>query len=859
MANIFQDWGYGYEIDIANQSATDGFQAILNLSYLPGMRADFRDIRFADKYGTELKHYRESYTAFSTARFWVRLPANDTKILLYYGNGSVTTASSAADTFDFFDDFDSLNSSRWATVHGSASVSNSVLTVASSTLNSIVESVQTFAPNTIVEARAYHAAANKSIIGYRNTSTQKACAWHGTVSGDASHRDYMFSHTGSVGKWVNDGVARGGTTYYIYGTAHIVSGPRYYVNYIYRGTNTENIPGNVNLPIHFYSLANTGNVCVDWVRVRKYAATEPTLTLGKKFVQSFNVFLQQHDYIFDGISTYSSVVSSIKDTFQDFVSTSISTGFSIGPPDEITDEISTVSSITNETIVDKIELRDYSLVSCNISKSITDAYMQLSADFADVNVPDEESTVKYYAHLPRIYTPFSTADGLVFTTADGVPFGTLSNEFIQFSTVDSYLFETLDGDIFGFEGEETKTLLFWGKVVTNSPEINSYYDTLQMQAADNSRNLSVQKIPWNYQVISLSGAYSTWPQWISALIDYDKTGVIVKRIIDAGMPDKQFVFRPETTRLEAINEICSYCGLTSNIKLVEYEGNYVPGFYAVPASQIDNASSGFDLPDPIEFDNPDNYNILTSPKIEGMADEKYNMVTVYGTISSTGETTVASVYTPSVEEGTKAREYRIQDNSIEEKGSTAEIEAIKWLLYFNAPRATVSVSFLDRFDFELYQRIRFGSAFSLKLRELTNSVQLPYIVAYDPRDELNSKHTIDVSGVPRPSWLRISELGYRSTNLKCIVELKLITDYIYSSTDPVISEDYSQYISPGYLKPVSDDSVSTIQNVVDSTIAKQLGAEVCTLLSVDSTTKTGVVKTESGNTITVPLPYLEDT
>lgn len=849
MSDIYHAWNSGYEIEVANPSSTDGFQASITLSYLPGMRADFRDIRFADKFGNELKHYRDSYTEFTSAKFWIKLPANDTVILLFYGNGSVQTASSAADTFDFFDDFTSLNTSKWSILHGSASVSNSVLTVASSSVNSIVESVQTFSPNTVVEARAYHAAANKSIIGFRNTSTEKACAWHGTVTGDASHRDYMFSHNGSAGKWTNDGVARGGTTYYIYGTAHIVAGPRYYVNYAYRGTNTENIPGNVSLPIHFYSLANSGNVCIDWVRVRKYSATEPTLTLSRKFVKT-SKYLQQHDYISDEVLSYSSVSGFLKDGFTDRVTTKIETGFAIGQPDLIEDTVITYSELTIENIIEKTELRDYSLESCDISKSITDAYMQLSADFADLKIPDEDTTVKYYAHPRRGFDPFATADGLIFTTADGNTYGFETGVFIPFATADGAIFCTADGKTFGFESGDTKTLLFWGKVIANSPEINSFFNTVQMQGADNSRNLAVQKVPWNFQVVSLAGTYSTWPQWITALVDYDKTGVLVKRIIDNGMPDKQFVFKPETTRLEAIKEICNYCGLIYNIKLVEHNGNFVPGFYAVPASEIDQNYVGFDLPEPIEFDTPDNHNMIAAPKIEGMQDEKYNMVTVYGNITSTGDTVVASVYTHAVEEGTRAREYRIQDNSIEEKGSTAEIEAVKWLLYFNAPRATVPLKFVNRFDFELYQRVRFGAGFSQKLRELTNSVQLPYVVAYDPQDEINSKHTIDVSGVPRPSWLRVSEVKYRSEKNIETVELKLITDFIYSSADPAVIAPYSQYVSTGYFKPVSDDSTSTIQDVVDNTVERQLTPELATVISKDEENKTMVVQTQSGKLVT---------
>ena len=106
-----------------------------------------------------------------------------------------------------------------------------------------------------------------------------------------------------------------------------------------------------------------------------------------------------------------------------------------------------------------------------------------------------------------------------------------------------------------------------------------------MKQPDASRNLSVQKCRGIYRWFRLDGAFNTWDQWISALVDYQKTGVLVKRIINRGMPNKQFVFRPETTRYEALKQICDYCGLIINIKLVPYGDIIVPGFYAVPASK----------------------------------------------------------------------------------------------------------------------------------------------------------------------------------------------------------------------------------------------------------------------------------
>ena len=830
MSNVYTAWNAGYEIEITNPPATSGYLGTIVLSYLPGMRADFRDIRFSDLAGTPLDHYRESYTSFSSARFWIKLPANETKIIMYYGNGAVSTASNPAAVFSFWEDFagTSVSTSRWTQGGTTGTVSNSILTFdPPATLSSYIESKTLFAPNNVVEIRMSHESGQRVIAGFRNRSTQKAAAWQGaaTGSGGLYLTDHMFAHNGSSGDWDDDGVNRSGSTYYIYGVAHLVDGPKYYVNYSYRGEITTTTPGNVSLPIQIYAYSGEGYAKIDWIRIRKYTATPPTLVLGKKFVQSLNGFLQQHDYFSDSISTKVSTTSTAKDIFTDRLSTKVSTGFSIGTPEIHSDEIFTKSTIVKDIITERTELRDYSLVSCNVSKSITDAYLQLVAEFADSKVPSEDTTVKYFAHPEGESLDFSTADGEIFTTADDIV----------------------------FEVDGIKHLLFWGKVIANSPVFGSYYSTLQMQAADASRNLSVQKVPWNLQVVSLDGAFNTWDQWISALVDYQKTGVLVKRIINRGMPNKQFVFRPETTRYEALKQICDYCGLIINIKLVPYGDIIVPGFYAVPASEIDGVDGGFDLPAPVEFVGPENYNIITQPRIESIPDEKYNMVTVYGTIADTGATTVASAYMPSVEAGIKAREYRIQDNSIEEKGSTAEIEAIKWLLYFNAPRATVLMSLVNRFDFELYQRVRFGSGFPLDLQELTNSMQIPYVYAFDPRDEDNTKHTIDVSGVPRPRWMRVSGINYHSEKNSEHVELTLITDYIYSSVDNLISEPYSQFISPGYLKPVSDDSTATIQDIVTNTVERQLSPESCTVLSVNTELRTAIVQTASGKIVTVSL------
>ena len=199
-------------------------------------------------------------------------------------------------------------------------------------------------------------------------------------------------------------------------------------------------------------------------------------------------------------------------------------------------------------------------------------------------------------------------------------------------------------------------------------------------------------------------------------------------------------------------------------------------------------------------------------------------MTVYGVLSENGETVVASAISPLVYIGTKKpREYRIEDNSItpkESPPSTAEREAIKWLLLFPGLPGLSFHEFMDRFDFELYQARPVRGRFPPELRELTDSVQVPYVAAYDPRDKENSMHTIDVSGVPRPEWLRVSEIKYYSAHAAEYVEITAITDFIYSNNDPVVPAPYSDYLSPGYLKPSIDDLIDTTQSIVEDNIQK---------------------------------------
>jgi hypothetical protein len=947
--NPYLAWKYKLEVHVTGFSTTKDFLANITLLYRPGMRADFRDIRASTKTGAKIPLFIESVTEFNQAFIWFKLPQNTDFFYLHYGNGGATSESDGKKVFTFFDHFEKLDSTVWRTIAGSATVSGSILTLQNTSQSSVLESYSTFPPNTVVEIRAQYNAGNRTIFGYRSYSSQKAAAWQSSAVGDANNQ--RFAHNGSTGNWDSDGVNRAGGSYYVYGVAHIVTGPLYYVNYTYRGTITDYIPGNVSLPVQFYCYSNTGPFRVDWVRVRDFDATLPTLTIGRKFttqpkgfpwdnaiteantrmgmypsvnIKSFlknintklgmkasvmfrrplfyspqlrspyprwkyqgEIYLGEQESparvrlpILPGMALdgrdlrYTDLDDkelkfNIFDTGLDFLDcwVEIPAGTTrikfyygngiaktksdpsiVGVPQtetivtvtphiggggdvwqtsiEIIPEIQlshrpqwktpqiyyeyikTPSSFMGmapgePTFKERRELGDYAIVSCEVNRSINDAYMQLSTEFQNLTVPPEGSTIKHNA----------------------------------------------------YDSHGNPHLLFHGKIVTNSPTHGHYSQTVKMHAVDNSINLVTQPVPWNYHIIDTE--VDSIQTWINRLLEPEKTGVYPNTIINVNVEPRQFIFDPKAKRLEAIRKLAEYARCMYQTKLItrEIDGHIItrPEFYFVPPERIDEPVNGFDLPAPLILD-ADTSKLISDPHVMNESEEKYNSVLVYGVLSENGETVVAQAFSYEVYTGEqKPKVYIIEDNAITEKGSTAEREAIKWLLYFLSKRVKVTMSFVDRFDLELYQRIRFGPGFSNKLQELTSSTQVQQVAACDPRDAENSTHLIDVSGVPRPRWLRISDLKHTSEHKLEMVSVTAITDNIYSVVDPIVPAPWSDYLSPSYYKPIIDDLVDTTQSIVEDNIAKQLTPESCTVLSINEENKTAVVQTASGKIVTVSL------
>jgi len=114
-------WIYYKDLTITNTGgALSDYQVLVNLtgSHFPvNAKADGADVRFTDAGGVELSYWIESWGA-GNAKIWVKVPSipvGATTIRMYYGNPSASSSSKGDNTFIFFDDFPStsINAGKW--------------------------------------------------------------------------------------------------------------------------------------------------------------------------------------------------------------------------------------------------------------------------------------------------------------------------------------------------------------------------------------------------------------------------------------------------------------------------------------------------------------------------------------------------------------------------------------------------------------------------------------------------------------------------------------------------------------------------------------------------------------------------
>ena len=289
-AGFPEDWAYRKQFTLTNSSsALTDYQIVFTVYRSTGTDSgttvyvgtkcqdDYDDIRFTDSSGTVLSCWIESSSS-SSATIWVKfpsIPAGSSTWYLYYGNASATAVSNGDATFLFFDDFtgSSIDKSKWTIETGSPTISGGICALAATSgSNDRIVTNSSYGLSTICRMRW-------------KTSVESAFISHGYYS-SAAERAALFCDGGKgyiTSKQGTSTTTPHSNPYTSYATWEIrrISGSA--VEFVYNNgtpttvtTNitTNNIP--ISLRVAYSSIPHTSYF--DWVAIRKYASTEPTIS-----------------------------------------------------------------------------------------------------------------------------------------------------------------------------------------------------------------------------------------------------------------------------------------------------------------------------------------------------------------------------------------------------------------------------------------------------------------------------------------------------------------------------------------------------------------------------------------------------
>jgi hypothetical protein len=279
--------------------AQTNYQTKVTVGFIDGkMNPDFSDIRFASSDGTTLlNHWRESYTASISAVFWVNMPSLPASpatitIYMYYSNSSAATAGNGDNTFLLFDNFggSGLDAAKWTqqnSAGGSLSISNSQVTFS---VNGAADYVWIHSNNLYtypvwVEGKMDSYTPSGATLRFgestgttlRTTGTQPNGNYYNEYSADVSGGTYrIVGDTSSGGFAVTSAVTS--DTSGIWSFAWAATGSQIFnFNYLSKLTGADSAAGNIaNYYLYAGIAAGTaGTAKADWLRIRKYASSEP--------------------------------------------------------------------------------------------------------------------------------------------------------------------------------------------------------------------------------------------------------------------------------------------------------------------------------------------------------------------------------------------------------------------------------------------------------------------------------------------------------------------------------------------------------------------------------------------------------
>lgn len=294
-----EDWGYRQRVDITNSgSAQTDFQVSFTLNtdslFDNGkLRSDCNDIRVTDVNGKLLPYWIEQMATAcgngQTAQtIWVKVPSISTTgdtLYVYYGNPQAGSYSDGKKVFTFFDDFSgsSIDTSKWTITNSTGwSVGSGVLTGTSTTGR--LTSIQTFTTSSqpfLMASR--HDVNTMATNGHEILGTYLSSS--NAFGGFLPHSDTSgFTRTDSTWNNFNPSPVTFSSysIYKVYGadTSNMFVKMEQGANTYTSGAFVNTVSAEPIVLGERYDDALTGqsyDATWDWIYVRKYAATEPSV------------------------------------------------------------------------------------------------------------------------------------------------------------------------------------------------------------------------------------------------------------------------------------------------------------------------------------------------------------------------------------------------------------------------------------------------------------------------------------------------------------------------------------------------------------------------------------------------------
>src|SRR5690554_5086987 len=310
---VWDAWPSTLTATVTNPPAVDDFAVKVIVAYQTGMRSDFADLRFS-KDGVALSHTIWAYTASTEAEVWVKIPSRTTSFTLHYGNASAEDASDPDNTFLFCDRFTGFISGHWKHIYRGQSNSSAIINAnneleirppTNKTPGSMrgLVSKTTFSKGIVVEysdkltGDTFHPGitiGTGNIVDFNGASTRwDQCAQETGYSVVTTNTQYL-----NDGTYLQRNLSSGADVIQVGGPGYdpvdtfsikrFIWAANNYLAFENNGTvvvsgtdsTWQSLPW-VELIIYqgWYG-GNGGTRVMEWIRVRPYQATEPTVVLS---------------------------------------------------------------------------------------------------------------------------------------------------------------------------------------------------------------------------------------------------------------------------------------------------------------------------------------------------------------------------------------------------------------------------------------------------------------------------------------------------------------------------------------------------------------------------------------------------